>query len=33
MFVTALIAAGIGLGFFLLVSLLRRLLVSPWDQP
>jgi NitT/TauT family transport system permease protein len=33
MFVTALIAAGIGLGFFLLVSLLRRLLVSPWDRP
>jgi NitT/TauT family transport system permease protein len=33
MFVTALIAALIGLGFFVVVSLLRRLLVSPWHRP
>lgn len=33
MFVTALIAALIGLGFFVAVSLLRRLLVSPWHRP
>ena len=33
MFVTALIAALIGLGFFVVVSLLRSLLVSPWHRP
>ncbi len=33
MFVTALIAALIGLGFFVVVSLLRRLVVSPWHRP
>lgn len=33
MFVTALVAVIIGLAFFLMVALLRRLLVSPWDQP
>lgn len=33
MFVTALIAALIGLGFFVVVSMLRRLLVSPWHRP
>lgn len=33
MFVTALVATTIGLAFFLVVSLLRRLLVSPWDRP
>ncbi len=32
MFVTALVAAFLGLGFFLLVELLRRVLVSPWHQ-
>ena len=33
MFVTALIAALIGLWFFVVVSMLRRLLVSPWHRP
>jgi hypothetical protein len=33
MFVTALIAALIGLCFFLAVAALRRLLVSPWHRP
>ncbi|MBJ7504235.1 MAG: ABC transporter permease, partial [Ilumatobacteraceae bacterium] len=32
MFVTALVAAFLGLGFFLLVELLRSVLVSPWHQ-
>jgi len=32
MFVTALVAIFVGLGFFVTVSLLRRLLVSPWDH-
>ncbi len=33
MFVTALVAALLGLGFFLAVELLRRICVSPWHQP
>jgi len=32
MFVTALVASLIGLGFFMAVGALRRLLVSPWDK-
>ncbi|MFM7082683.1 MAG: ABC transporter permease, partial [Actinomycetota bacterium] len=32
MFVTALVAICVGLGFFVTVSLLRRLMVSPWDH-
>jgi NitT/TauT family transport system permease protein len=33
MFVTALVAVIVGLAFFLMVALLRRILVSPWDRP
>lgn len=33
MFVTALTATIIGLAFFLVISLLRRMLVSPWNHP
>lgn len=32
MFVTALVASIVGLAFFMVVGLLRRLLVSPWDH-
>lgn len=32
MFVTALVATIIGLAFFMVTALLRRLLVSPWDR-
>lgn len=31
MFATALVAIFLGLGFFIVVAVLRRLLVSPWD--
>lgn len=33
MFITALVAVIIGLAFFLMVVLLRRILVSSWDRP
>lgn len=33
MFVTALVAALIGLAFFLAVAAMRRILISPWDRP
>jgi NitT/TauT family transport system permease protein len=33
MFVTALIATFIGVGFFLVVEVMRRIFVSPWNHP
>jgi hypothetical protein len=32
MFVAALVATFLGLGFFIAVEVLRRILVTPWNQ-